>query len=171
MITLQTVPVDLLLNVGTYLEDPAFSYSRDISEITLAATLNDHDMLEHYMKRNDGSQVTRFVAMSGNLKTLKWVTQKGCPIDEDTFNHAAGSGNLKMSKWIWRKGCPWNETTCWYAARSGNLKMLKWLHRKGCPWNWEVCCRSAEYSGHVEMLHWLESVGHDEEASLLSQSK
>jgi hypothetical protein len=102
-------------------------------------------MLEHYMKKHqdDRRNLIHNVALSGNLKALKWVVK---PMDECTFDHA---------------------------GESGNLKMLKWLHRKGCPWNWEVCCRSAEYSGHVEMLEmlqWLQSVGHDEEVSL-SQSE
>ena len=51
MITLQIVPVDLLLNVGAYLlrNEPYCSEINDIHEITLAAILNDYDMLEYYI--------------------------------------------------------------------------------------------------------------------------
>jgi hypothetical protein len=91
MITLQTVPVDLLLNIGTYLQDTHLSKSDNINEVTLAVTLKDYEMLEHYMKKHRPSDVIQMVALSGNLKVLKWVVKKGCPLDESTFHEAARS--------------------------------------------------------------------------------
>jgi hypothetical protein len=158
MITLQTVPVDLLLNTGTYLNRPEDSLRNDINEITLAATLTDCEMMEHYMKRHTASDFISNVALSGNLKALRWVIGKGCPMDKWTSCYAAESGNMKMMKWLHRHGCPLTKETCNAAARSGNLKMLKWLHRHGCPLDENTCVAAAE-KGNLDVLKWLRSQG------------
>jgi hypothetical protein len=162
MITLQTVPVDLLLNVGTYLTKTQWSARNNIDEITLAATLKDYEMMEYYVnKYNDyyaPHRISVSVAMSGNLKALKWVVKKGFPMNENTCHAAASSGNLKMLKWLRNKGCPMNEYTCNGAAGSGNLKILQWLHSKGYPWN-EHTCTAAAREGHLETLQWLHGQG------------
>ena len=115
MITLQTVPVELLLNVGTYLTDTQWSGINNIDEITLAATLKDYEMLEYYLNKYNyyyaPDRITEKVALSGNLKALKWVIKKGFPMSKYTCYAAAESGNLKMLKWLHRKGCPWGEWT------------------------------------------------------------
>jgi len=133
MITLQTVPVDLLLNVGTYLKDIGDAQIDNINEITLAAILKDYEMLEHYMKKCNPSDVSEKVALSGNLRVLKWVIKKGCPMDKRICEAAARIGNVDMLKWLRKRGCPWDEKTCNAAASSGNFDMLKWLHNAGCP--------------------------------------
>jgi hypothetical protein len=160
IITLQTVPVDLLLNVGTYLESPPHTHSYNIHEITLAATLKDFEMLEYYMEKYKDSpyQISELVALSGNLKALKWVIKKGCPMDKDTCSAAARFGKLNMLKWLHKQGCPWSEDTSSVVARRGNLEMLKWLHSAGCPWD-EKTCSTAAWIGNLEMLKWLHSVG------------
>ena len=86
VITLQKIPVDCLLHIGTYLEDIGNSCTCDIDEITLAVTLNDYDMLEHYLQKYAPSDISRTVAKSGSLRALKWVVKKGCPMDETTCN-------------------------------------------------------------------------------------
>jgi hypothetical protein len=131
MITLQKIPVDLLLHIGTYLKD-IDSYTRDIDGVTLAAILKDYEMLEHYLQKYAPSDISRTVAMAGSLKALKWVIKKGCPMNENTCRAAADSENLEMLQWLHRKGCPWNEAIC-VAASIGNLEMLKWAIDHGCP--------------------------------------
>ena len=154
-ITLQTVPVDLLLHIGTFLEDTDESRRRDISGTTLAAILNDYEMLEHYMKKYTPSEdqyiITNEVAISGNLRALKWVTsKKGYPMDEWTCYIAAECGYLQMLQWLRNKGCPWNASTCNAAVQNGNLDMVKWLHSAGCPWDEMTCDWATER--HVRML-------------------
>ena len=139
LITLRTVPVDCLLHIGTFLKSPSDSRLNDIDGITLAAILSEHDMLQHYMKRYNPSVITEKVALSGNLKALKFVIQEGCPMNERTCEAAAKSGNLKLLQWLRSKGCPWDEWTCHEAARSGNLEMLQWLHSARCPWDKRTC--------------------------------
>jgi hypothetical protein len=165
MITLHTVPVDLLLNVGTYLDEPDNSQIDDINEITFAATLNDYEMLEHYIKKYNykggKGDISDMVARSGNMKVLKWVRSKDFPWASCVA--AAESGNLKMLKWLVRgKRYPahweWDEYTSQQAAKSGNLEMVQWLRSKGCRWN-ETSCVGAAGSGNLEMLQWLRSKG------------
>jgi len=158
MITLQTVPVDLLLNIGTYLQGRS-SEIVDINRTTLAAILNDHDMLENHMQKYTPSNISVSVAISGNLKALKWVVKKGgCPMNEDTSVAAAKGGNLKICKWLHSRGCPWDTWTCQAAAENGHLEVLQWLHSQGCPWN-EEACNAAAWNGHLETLQWLHSAG------------
>jgi hypothetical protein len=154
-ITLQTIPVDCLLHVGTYLGHYHPFHIGDIEDITLAAILNDREMLEHYMKRYDESQVSRKVARSGNLSALQWVIEKGCSINRYNSINAAFSGNLKMLKWLHKKGCPLGIETCDVAAESGNLEMIKWLHRNGCRMG--DAHEIAAKRGNLEMLKWLHS--------------
>jgi len=99
MITLQTIPVDCLLHVGTYFKNTDDSSIDDIDRITFAAILKDYEMLEHYVREHHTpnyyqSVVSQKVALSGNVIPLKWVIKQGCPMDEKTCYHAAGSGNL-----------------------------------------------------------------------------
>jgi hypothetical protein len=138
-ITLQILPVDLLLHIGTFLKNTDESRRRDISGITLAAILNDYEMLEHYMKKYTPSEdqyiITNEVAISGNLRALKWVIQKGYSMDERTCYIAAECGYLQMLQWLHRADCPWNADTCNAAVQNGNLDMVKWLYNAGCPWD------------------------------------
>ena len=85
MITLQTIPVDCLLHVGTFLKSPRSSKRNDIDGITLAAILKDYEMLERYMKTQTPQCISEKVALSGNPKSLEWVVQKGCPLDHWTI--------------------------------------------------------------------------------------
>jgi hypothetical protein len=148
-ITLQTVPVDLLLNVGTYLN----RFSDDINVITLAATLKDYDMLERYMEKHALSEVSAMVALSGKLKVLKWVIKKGCPMDKYTSYHVAKTGHLKALKWVIKKGCPMDEETCSVAAYRGDIEMLQWLRSQSCPWDEWTSYRAA-WNGDRDMLQW-----------------
>jgi hypothetical protein len=186
MITLQTIPVDCLLHIGTFLRNRSFSRIDNIDEITLAAILNDHDMLEHYMNKHGKFHVTTGVALSGNLRALRWVILKGCPLHcAPHWAAAAWSGNLDMLKWLrsqgfpwdyWRrryldeirietlelllrKGCPWHIDDTSY-LEDENPELLQWLHDNniGFPWDEETFANAAR-SGNLEMLQWLHSVG------------
>ena len=91
MITLKTAPVDMLVNVGLFLEFPSSSQRDDIDEITLAAILNDYEMLERYMEKHFSMHIHEMVTLSGSLKALKWIIKKGCPMNESTCTFAAKS--------------------------------------------------------------------------------
>ena len=151
--TLQTIPVDCLLHIGTFLNAPSESRCDEIDEITLAGILNEHEMLQLYLQKHTPSQVSEKVALSGNLKALKWVIQKGCPMNENTCCTAAGNGYLGMIQWLRTQDCPWDERKCTAAAIWGHLETLQWLYSAGCPWD-EGVCYNAAMNEELEMLQW-----------------
>ena len=63
----------------------------------------------------------------GQLETLKWARENGCPWDEQTRGRA----------WAWRR------------AVRGHLETLKWARENGAPWN-EYARRFAASKGYVE---------------------
>jgi hypothetical protein len=103
--TLQTIPLDMILTVGKLLPPVRESSDEDINQITLAALVNDRELLDHLIERypkdddddddaeeismnevfdmgsNDSSEdISSYVARSGNLKILKWaITHKNAP--------------------------------------------------------------------------------------------
>jgi hypothetical protein len=140
-ITLQTVPTDCLLHIGTFLKYPRSSKRNDIDGITLAATMNHHDMLEHYMQKHTPDRIPEKVTPSGNRPTFKLLdpgdlerSRKEYTLS-DMSRKVVQSGNLKALKWVVKKGCPMDENTGNAAAESENLKMLQWLRSQGCPWD------------------------------------
>ncbi len=108
LLTLKTLPVDMILTVGKFLEPTYMSSLTDISAITLAAVLKDKEMLEHLIQRDPNKKyICLEVALAGNLDVLKWT--------------------------IRRMKCPMNGCTCRAAAQNGYLEMLKYLNENGCP--------------------------------------
>ncbi len=81
--TLKTIPLDMILTVGKLLLPVDKSSLTDINQITLAAILQDKGMLEHLIERCDETYViSDGVALSGNLKVLKWIIKKKkCSVD------------------------------------------------------------------------------------------
>ncbi len=69
------------------------------------------------------------------LDGMKWLREKGCPWDVETFDSAAESGILENMKWLREKGCPWGASTFVWAASNTNLTNMKWLLKNGCPWD------------------------------------
>ena len=92
MITLHRVPLDMLLNVGLFLEFPSSSRRDNIDEITLAAILNDYEMLERYMKKHSPDYIMEKVTLSGSLKALKWIIKKGCPMNPNKHTFVCKGG-------------------------------------------------------------------------------
>jgi hypothetical protein len=162
IITLESLPADLQRHIGTFLQYPFFSRRDDIDQITLAAILNDHEILDYYLCKGKYSRydISRRVTLSGSIRTFVWMVKKGLyPMEKQTGFFAVESGNLQLLQWLHSAGCPWDEYTCTAAAMKGNLEMLQWLHSTGCPWDERTCGAAAAESGNLEMLQWLHSAG------------
>ncbi len=50
---LQTIPLDMLLTIGIFLQPVEDSHMTDINQITLPAVLNDRERLEHLIEMHD----------------------------------------------------------------------------------------------------------------------
>jgi hypothetical protein len=113
------------------------------------------------------------MSTQGNVETVKWLRENGCPCDWDSVRDwAVEFGDLERLKCLHATGYPWNERTCEHAARYGQLDILKWARENGCPWDFQTCAAAAE-GGHIELLGWARANGApwDEETRRLAASK
>ena len=87
-------------------------------------------------------------ANEGRLDVLKWLFEKGCPMDlnlctlgERCALGAVFSGNVHMLQWMKDNGMTgeWRESHMFSAANSGSLEVVKWLRANGCPWDEKAC--------------------------------
>ena len=118
--------------------------------------------------RSDGTPSTdcehrqMMAAHEGRLDVLKWLFEKGCPMDlnlctlgERCALGAVFSGNVHMLQWMKDNGMTgeWRESHMFSAANSGSLEVVKWLRANGCPWDEDACRRAAR--GHWDILQYL----------------
>ena len=95
----------------------------------------------------------------GYLRTLKHLHQQG---GLNLYNvlpmKAAKTGQLEVMKWLHANGCPWDADTCESAAEGGHLKVLQRARANGCPWGARTCSGAAE-GGHLDVLQWARANG------------
>jgi len=83
-----------------------------------------------------GHRDCKSAARKGQLETLKYAHEHGCPWDKKTCWAAADGGDLEVLKYLHEHECPWDKVTYWAAAEGGHLEVLKYAHENGCPgWN------------------------------------
>lgn len=102
--------------------------------------------------------VCTWAASNGDIDALKWARENGCPWDENTCCNAAENGRLDILKYLYENGCPWDHVTCSWAAKNGHLETLKYAHENGCPWNNTVCLNAAR-TGQLEVVKYLHENG------------
>ena len=74
-----------------------------------------------------------WAARCGQMESLKFAHENGCPWHVRVCRYAAGAGHLECLKFARENGCPWDATTCATAAFWGHLDCLKYAHENGCP--------------------------------------
>ena len=60
-----------------------------------------------------------------------------------TFGRAAEGGDMATMRFLRDRGCPWTEVTCADAAGAGQLEALEFLIESGCPWDRRMGERAA----------------------------
>ena len=96
-------------------------------------------------------------AHEGRLDVLKWLFEKGCPIDHTLCASAAmKSGHVHILQWMKDNGMigEWHGYHMFSAASFGHLEVVKWLRANGCPWDDDACRRAAEHK-HWDTLQYL----------------
>ena len=170
MLQLTDLPSDILIQIASLLSNndststaspSPFSYiyygrtfasPTPTERLIFAGVLNNLDIFEYYLQREDKWSLMISFVCSGNIKAVQWAYANGCPFyDETLCKAAADSKNMDMLQWLHNKGCPWDESTCVAAALGGCFEMLQWLHNEGCPWGVETCAAAA-VNGNLEML-------------------
>jgi hypothetical protein len=92
----------------------------------------------------------------GSVSTLQVAAGLGMPVDQNTFNIAAGLDGaqcVSVLRWLRERGCAWGKDTCIAAAENGNLCALEWLINAGCPVAEDFAAYAAK-RGHMSVVLW-----------------
>lgn len=88
---------------------------------------------------------------SERIEMVRYAHKHGCPWHANTL--AAAVPNIKMMRFVLRRGCPMNEIACARAALIGNLEALQCARKHGCPWDTTTCCYAVIHgAGHLNIL-------------------
>ena len=145
------------------LVNKACKYS--IYKVEPIASMRKLDVTKQYpfTKRSDGTPFLdrdlrqMIAAEEGRLDVLKWLFEKGCPIDHTRCaSRAAYTAHVHILQWMKDNGMTgeWHDYHMISAAIMGHLEVVKWLHVNGCPWDEDTCIRAAEHK-HWDTLQYL----------------
>ena len=96
----------------------------------------------------------------GQIESLRWLIENGCPDDVSMCNRAAVEGDLEALQHFRAAGCPWDPETCFGAMSNGHLGVLQWLIDNGCPPPGDIFkCAINLADGDLEMFDWLKAKG------------
>ncbi|AVK75030.1 Ankyrin repeat domain containing protein [Pandoravirus quercus] len=80
-------------------------------------------------------------------------------LDATVCRGAAKGGQLGTLWWLREIGCPWDARTCQAAAKHGHLDVLVWAYANGCPLDRDACYVCAVGAGHHAVADWIDSLG------------
>lgn len=95
-------------------------------------------------------------ARSGNMQTLQYALENGCPAAPNLCTVAAA--HLPCLQYLHTQGHRWNEDTCRAAVISGKVDSLQYLHEQGCPWYSNILW-SAVTVGETECVKYIHQQG------------
>lgn len=105
-------------------EPPIFGRQSGLVSFLMILATRQHEVLRFVVDHLNGTwstQVAAAAALNGNLQSLQFAHQSGCPWDEDTCRCAAYSGSIKCLVYARENGCPWTGRTI-LAAASGQIR-------------------------------------------------
>ena len=115
----------------------AMTLCEDMHKCIKAAEAGDLDELKRLRRGRAWSimdeHTIEWAARCGQMESLKFAHENGCPWHVRVCREAAGAGHLECLKFARENGCPWDDTTCSTAAFWGHLECLKYAHENGCP--------------------------------------
>jgi hypothetical protein len=95
---------------------------------------------------------------AGNLNMLRWLRERGCPMNTGLVCYtAASTGNVEVMSFLYEHGGELNALIMATAAERGFLELCQFLRSvlpTPCPWDERAVMRAAE-GGHLELLRWL----------------
>jgi len=99
----------------------------------------------------------RLPAVEGDLATLKWLWEQGCPMPywRDVVRLAAQNGHKAVVSWAYAQGHPTGRLAILAASR-GDLQILQCLEAAECLWDPKTCQKVARWNGHEGVADWIE---------------
>lgn len=91
---------------------------------------------------------------SSNIEILDYLYDNNCPYKfEKICKYTAKNGNLNILKYLHEKGFPLNIKVAQKAAKHGHYDILVYLHENKCPWDGMICAYSL-YKRHYECFKY-----------------
>jgi hypothetical protein len=130
----------------------------DTEEVVGAAADNGHEELVRWLveekKFHLHADVAVRAARGKQPELLRYLHEKGCPLDRRVVRECIIRGEFELVKWLSTKVSMPN-SICNLAATHGHLNILKWAVSKLGFCVGELTCRNAAEKGHLQMLRYL----------------
>lgn len=109
-----------------------------------------------YENLHDGSpirsEVLRYAVSAGNLDSIKWLHEKGCPLDDFHVSMAAWRSHWEVVNWLLANGVTL-KLACRGFAKNGNLEYMKKWFEEGLPFPTDTGVFISD-SGNLDLLKW-----------------
>eukprot|EP00953_Heterococcus_sp_UTEX-ZZ885_P040511 20698-Heterococcus_DN1.PRE.3 len=104
-------------------------------------------------------------ALFGRLNVCQYLRTLGCPWACLTSKFAAESGNLATLRWLIENGCPWDpHSLALQTARSGSIECMEFIRNNGVALGANVLTEmlnAAGCEGKLAAVQWLRQAGAD----------
>ena len=133
-------------------------FSIDDSLCDVAASQGNIPALEwiinHYPSSPWNGRTCQNAASSGHFECLKWLRQKGCPVNPYVIHDVTHRGSLEMFQWcVNYDSLPYDSALLEIMAARGRLELLKWVLLE-CQWPWREDICYMHHFGHSEVIEW-----------------
>ena len=83
-------------------------------------------------------------ASKGDIKTLKYLHENNCPINQWATTEAAGNGHFTALCWLYSNGYPLEIYALYDSIANRHIEIVCWLLQKGCPMDDDIILRLEE---------------------------
>jgi hypothetical protein len=108
----------------------------DAKSMALAAKLGHFAIVNYLCEelRGDWNEIAcEYAAANGHSEVLRYLLDKGCPVNERTCEAAARNGHLQCLISAHESGCRWNARTTSTAFQRGHYDCYQYAVENGCP--------------------------------------
>ena len=133
----------------------------DIGEYTsLSDNLETIEMIWDRVgnKIRDIQHIFRSPSRSGSVCILKWLLDRGLILGNDLCQWAAVYGDIEALRFLHEKGCTWDSETFRMAVHHDHLDVLQWALSTGMDWNEEerLICINECPPGSPGLCRWIQ---------------
>lgn len=138
------------------------SFNQDYEKLHLSIVIGNYNIFRLTVPTcyQDAQALLNKSALNGNMLIVKWMIDKGFPINGETYANLINSSDaLQNIMWLRDKELAmqnkltWDYRTTYNAAKSGNLTLLRNLLEIQCPYDYCIYKGAAEM-GHIHIIEW-----------------
>ncbi|BCU03249.1 F-box domain containing protein [Pandoravirus japonicus] len=100
------------------------------------------------------ARATASAAGRGCLQTLRWLVDRGCPVNDGTVFAAAGGGHVDCLRYLCETGHACDVSVYYSVIHSGSVACLAYLEERRCPRPHDAVLCAVRY-GWIDSLRYL----------------